>query len=164
MLDLFKTSIKEITSCLRSKARFFNTKKLYWKSVVARVVFFLRKCMRKIKNCQTTFFPFRNSQKLSTIFFKPLRSHADLPHVPLLPPPVEQAAAHGVPHPGHPVRGGGLPGGAGLPQRQEERGRPVGPHPALLQPALLDGAGHHGTVRTAGQQYVVVGAQPSTAY
>ena len=74
----------------------------------------------------------------------------------MLPAYLEQAAAHGVPHAGHPLRGPGLHRRLGLAHTQLQGhcrwGEGPQPHSRLLQPSLVDGIRHHGTVRITGGQ------------
>ena len=49
-------------------------------------------------------------------------SHARLPVMSLLSPHLQQALAHILPHPGHPLRGAGVPCSLGLPLSEDRQG------------------------------------------
>ena len=56
-------------------------------------------------------------------------SHVDVPYMPMLPPDLEQAIAHDVPHAGHSLRGAGLHRRLRLAHSRQGRQRASQAHP-----------------------------------
>ena len=77
-------------------------------------------------------------------------SDAHVPHLPLLPPDLEQAAAHGVPHPLHPVHRHRVHRRARLAQPEVGWQWQSRTDSQLLQSPLVDRARRYGTVRAPG--------------
>ena len=83
--------------------------------------------------------------------FRHIFSNACLSVMPLLPPHLQQALAHRVPHAGHPLHRAGLPCHLELSLSEIRQVRQSCPPPSLLQPPLLAWSDHHGAGPTTGQ-------------